>query len=408
MVYDFVSVGGGAAGFFSALQVAIHKPDFKIAIVEAQNQGLRKVKISGGGRCNVTHNCSNLRELTQNYPRGSKELLSVFSNFQPESMRLWLEQQGLKTKVEADGRVFPVTDSSQSIIDIFLRQARELRVETLYAHPVSRIFKKDDLFHLEIKNSKNPIRSNRVLLATGSQPSGYELARSLGHQIVETYPSLFSFNIKHPLLNDLAGTSFESISCELKVGKKRFWTEGPAVITHWGVSGPAILRLSAFAAKELHQLNYNTSIKVNWLGDFQQATCYERIEGCRQHHSSKLVSNYCPFQLTKRFWLRVLEVCGVKDGLRYSELPKKQQTKIVECLCSTELTTTGKTTNKEEFVTAGGVSRQEIDFRTMQSKIVAGLYFAGELIDIDAVTGGFNFQACWSEAVQLACALIES
>jgi len=394
-------IGGGAAGFFAALRcgaVAREKGrPVEISIFESSSQFLRKVKISGGGRCNVTHNQFDPRELCQNYPRGQRELLSPFHQFQAESTVDWFRKRGVELKAEADGRMFPITDSSSTIIDCFMREAEKLAIRLCPKSSVKALKRLEDgKLSLHI-NQDETFLADALLIATGSMPGGYRLAKSVGHAVTDLAPSLFTFKIQDPLLEGLSGTSFESTKLQLKVGKaKPFLQDGPLLITHWGLSGPALLKLSAWAAREMMAEGYSAELKVNWLGFAKIGEVEQTLAKIRNDHPKMQIGNTVPEGLTKRFWQQFLEVNQITTDRRWAELPKKQWRRMVDQLFSTSLKVSGKSRFKEEFVECGGIDLKEIHFKTMESKVCPGLHFAGEVMDVDGITGGFNFQNAWT------------
>jgi predicted Rossmann fold flavoprotein len=399
---QIVVVGGGASGIFAALRAAKCASDLNrlvnVKVYEASPQLLKKVKISGGGRCNVTHNQFDVRRLTSSYPRGQKELISPFQRFQPQDTLKWFAERGVKIKAESDGRMFPVTDSSQTIIDCFLAEAKKLRVDLLIQCPVQKITKKEDKFELVIKG-QDTVTADKLLLATGSSQIGYKLVQELGHSITELAPSLFTFKIKHPLLADLAGTSFPSSRLKLKMAnEKSFEQVGPILITHWGLSGPALLKLSAWAAREMKRQNYQAVLHVSWIGELCENEVRQQVDELLVANAKSHIGNVVLRPLSKKFWRRLLEVCEISSDKKCSELPKKDKNKLIGCLHHSELSVTGKSRFKDEFVECGGVDLKEIDFRTMQSKICKNLFVTGELLDVDGITGGFNFQNAWTSA----------
>lgn len=404
-------VGGGASGIFSAIRAARLAKDsalnVKVTVFEASSQLLKKVKISGGGRCNVTHNQYEVRALTQSYPRGERELRSPFQKFQPQDTVEWFKQRGVTIKAESDGRMFPVTDSSQTIIDCFLTEAKSLGVQIETSSPVQEVGKTPAGFQLIVKGQA-PMLFDRLLLATGSSQVGYKLARQLGHTITELAPSLFTFKIQHPLLSDLAGTSFPSAKLKLKIAdEKDFEQVGPLLITHWGLSGPALLKLSAWAAREMKRQNYQAKLSVCWLGDLKE----EEVRGsfwakCEAAPKSN-IGNVLIEPLTRRFWHQLLDYCEVPQAKKASELSKKDHNRIVAALHHSELQVTGKSRFKEEFVECGGVDLKESSFKTFQSKICEGLHLTGELLDVDGITGGFNFQHAWTSAWLAAESMVQ-
>ena len=390
-----VIIGGGAAGFFCAANLDENK--FDVKILEQNSDVLQKVKISGGGRCNVTHACFDPRELAQFYPRGNKELMSVFSKFQPGDTMEWFETRNVPLKIENDNRIFPESNSSQTIIDIFLKEIQQKNFEIKTKTSVKEILKSEDQY--SIKTNNGDFEADYLIYTTGSSPKSLKIIENLGHQLVESVPSLFTFNIKDDLLKDLPGTSFDY--AEVSIPKLKTDESGPLLITHWGLSGPAILKISAWKARELFDLNYRFEIEVNFIAK----TIYEAealFMEFRQINPKKTVGQSKIFDVTNRFWNKLLEISGVNSEKNISNISSKELQKILENLCQKKLKVEGKSTFKDEFVTAGGVDLKEINFKNMSSKILENFYLAGEVLNIDAVTGGFNFQACWSEAWLIA------
>lgn len=399
-----VYIGGGAAGFFAAIQGAENKKDVHHIILEATHRVMTKIKISGGGRCNVTHNCLDPRLLVRHYPRGEKELLGPFTRFQPKDTIDWFAQRGVQLKAEADGRMFPITDSSETIIQCLLAEADRLGVELKKGAKVKAISKKDSYFYIEFQDGSDLI-ADKVLLATGSTPLGYELAASLGHRIIDPVPSLFTFNIKHPLLENFMGTAFPKATLILEISKdgskRQSWQQvGPLLITHWGLSGPAVLKLSAFAARELKDVEYQARLRVNWLGDVKTAELLDLFSSYKKDNPSGLLHHKAILGLSKRFYTHLLDFAfgEQKQNMTWSDLSKQYALHLAKVFTDCEMQITGKGVFKEEFVTCGGVDLKEVDFKTMQSKVCPGLYFAGEVLNIDGITGGFNFQNAWTGA----------
>lgn len=399
-----VIIGGGAAGFFCALQIAELSPNSKVTILEKGNQTLSKVKISGGGRCNVTHACFDPRELVQFYPRGHKELLGPFNRFQPADTIQWFADRGVELKVEDDGRMFPTTDSSQTIIDCFEKNASDRGIKVWTQAGVSAFRKVENGWEVEI-NKSNTIHADVVVLATGSSALMWDFVAQLGHTIIEPVASLFTFTIKDKRIDGLAGVS--SPLAEVSIEGSDFESSGPLLITHWGLSGPGILKLSAWAARFLAEKNYRFSIRVNWEGNSSVAEVLEVLKSWRNHSAKKLVVQHSPFSFPNRLWasLASMHVGGEK---KWADLSNAHLTAIAEEVANGRYEVNGKSTFKDEFVTAGGISLKEVDFKTMQSKMSDRLFFAGEVLDIDAVTGGFNFQAAWTTATIAAQAVSES
>lgn len=394
-------IGGGAAGFFGAISAAQHNPKAKITIFESTDQPLDKVRISGGGRCNVTHNCMMPPELVKGYPRGYKELLGPFNTFGPKNTIVWFTERGVKLKAEKDGRMFPVTDSSSTIIDCLMKAAADagiqLRLNTLVKKITQETNEKSQpIFTLELHETKSET-FDRVLIATGSGHQGYRFAQSLGHTIVTCVPSLFTFKISDLRLNDLSGNTFEQVHLTLSdKGTKLLEQRGPMLVTHWGLSGPAVLKLSAWGARMLHERKYHADLFVNFVPDSSQEDVLQRMRTFKDQHGRKRVMNDSPFDLPKRFWSRIVDYVEIPEVCLWSAIKKEQLAALCEQLTQAKFAIIGKGIFKEEFVTCGGVALNEVDFRTMQSKVCPGLYLAGEVLDIDGITGGFNFQSAWT------------
>ncbi len=379
---EIVIMGGGAAGIFAALAAKQAHPDASVVVLEKTAVLLSKVKVSGGGRCNVTHACFDPKELIKNYPRGEKELLGPFHRFQPRDTIEWFESRKVKLKTESDGRMFPVTDSSSTIIDCLLSEARKLGVDIRLRQRVEKIEK--GTIHLK---DNPPLTCSHLILASGSSPEGFTCAAALGHTIQPPVPSLFTFNVPTSLLKELSGVSVESAA--VKVGP--YTQTGPLLITHFGFSGPAILKLSAWGARFLHDKNYRTEFTINWLPKLSQEELFRQLLHLKEQSPQKTLLALNPFYLPKNLWKELL---GIDKTL--ANLSKKQLQELTQKLHADKYQMEGKTTHKEEFVTCGGVNLKEVDFKTMQSKICPGVYFAGEILDIDGVTGGFNFQNAWT------------
>ncbi|MCW3160630.1 BaiN/RdsA family NAD(P)/FAD-dependent oxidoreductase [Chryseobacterium oryctis] len=392
---QIIIIGGGAAGFFCASN--LDETQYKITILEQNSDVLQKVKISGGGRCNVTHACFDPRELVQFYPRGNKELLSVFNKFQPGDTMDWFEKRKVSLKIENDNRIFPESNSSQTIINTFLNEIQHKKVDVKTKCSVKEITKQEDKYL--VKTSLGDFEADYIIYTTGSSPKSLKIIENLGHKIVDLVPSLFTFNIKDDLLKDLAGTSFEL--AETSIPKLKTEESGPLLITHWGLSGPAILKISAWEAINLAKLKYQFEIEVNFISkSLQEAE--ELFHNFKQSNPKKTIGQSKIFDITIRFWQRILEVSKVDLNKQVANISGKEIQKILENLCKKKFHVTGKSTFKDEFVTAGGVDLKEINFKNMSSKILPNFYIAGEVLNIDAVTGGFNFQACWSEAWLIA------
>ncbi len=387
-----VIVGGGAAGFFAAINCAEKNPDYRITILEKSSTVLSKVKISGGGRCNVTHACFDSRELAKNYPRGEKQLLGPFTRFNPSHTIDWFRQRGVTIMREDDGRMFPATNSSQTIIDCFLAECKRLRVVIRMQCSIEKLEKTAIGFTLTDNKGGN-ITADAVIITTGSSHSIWKMLQGVGHQIISPVPSLFTFHVNDSRIQGLEGLSVEHAQISV-VGNPKLLSSGPLLITHWGMSGPAILKLSARGARELFEKNYQFEISVNWA---YQSTdeITEYLKTYRGIHPKKGVVTHAAFKIPKRLWERL---CDGLEGKNYADLSNKQIEGLAINIAACRFCVTGKSTFKDEFVTAGGVDLREVDFKTMQSKIIPQLYFAGEVLDIDAITGGFNFQAAWTTA----------
>jgi predicted Rossmann fold flavoprotein len=390
-------IGAGAAGVFGAIACAEAAPGLRICLFEAGRDPLAKVRISGGGRCNVTHACFDPALLVHHYPRGSNALRGPFTQFQPQDTVAWFEQRGVTLKTEADGRIFPTSDDSATIIDCLLEEAGRLGIQLLTGQGVSQIEREDQVFRVTTRGGEI-WPCDRILLATGSSPGGYRLAQALGHQIVPPVPSLFTFNINDPALQDLAGVSVDLVALKLILEQgKPLQQRGPLLITHWGMSGPAVLKLSAYGAIFLHRQRYRANLEVNWLPDLTQEQVRLTLITLKQNQGKRPVISFSPFPLPRRLWqYLVAQRVGLAPDLTWANLTKGQvQTLGIE-LTRGWYPITGKGVFKEEFVTCGGVKLQEVNFKTLESRLCPGLYFAGEILDIDGVTGGFNFQNAWT------------
>lgn len=396
---SLVVIGGGAAGFFAAINAAALNSAMKVTILEKSQHLLAKVKVSGGGRCNVTHECFEPRELVKNYPRGSKELLGPFHAFQPADMFEWLELRGVQLKAEEDGRVFPVTDNSQTIIDCFLSEAHRLGVIIKNGVNIKSLERHQDTWQIGLADG-NFIQTECVLVATGSGGTMMSMMRKMGHHIVDPVPSLFTFNIADNRLEGLAGVS--ASNCEVRIEGTKFLAKGPVLITHWGVSGPGILRLSAWGARELASVNYDFMIRVNWDTRFSKETLVDFLKEWKSEHQKNQVKTFSAVKIPHRLWVSLIESIPKVGDLKWADVSNKHIDQIAEVICSSYFRVNGKSTFKDEFVTAGGIDLKEVDFKTMQSKLLPGLYFAGEVLDIDAITGGFNFQAAWTTGMVAA------
>ena len=405
---DLAIIGGGAAGFFAAINAKTKHPNLKVEIFEKSKTVLGKVKISGGGRCNVTHACFDNRTLVSYYPRGNKELLSVFERFNTKDTVKWFESRGIVLKSEADGRIFPISDNSETIVNCFLDECDALKIPIKTLRSVKGIEKKE-CFQLNINDEI--IEAKQVLVASGSSDSFWQLLKGMGHHVIEPVPSLFTFNIDHDFIADLMGLSVPKASVRLLLDKEQLKASrlpqsdliqnGPLLITHWGLSGPAILKLSSIAARVLNQLQYRFEISVG-LSNLKLEETLDVLLKVKSEHPKKQVVNTPLFNIPQRWWQRIHSLSFVNTFNTWSDVSKKDLLKFAENLSDFNLEVHGKSTFKDEFVTAGGIDLKEVDFKSMQSKIVPGLYFAGEVLNIDALTGGFNFQAAWSEAWVIA------
>jgi predicted Rossmann fold flavoprotein len=397
---NVIVIGGGAAGFFGAIACAEANPQLKVTLIEAGQKPLAKVRISGGGRCNVTHNCFDPARLIEHYPRGGKALRGAFTRFQPKNTVQWYESRGVRLKTEADGRMFPVTDDSQTIVNCLMQAAEKAGVSLLTGTGVKTVKQFYDeenksYFQIEFKNGKE-LKCDRLLIATGSNPLGYRWAKNLGHKIESPVPSLFTLNVRDPRLQGLAGVSVSNAQVRLGTGKHKIEQAGALLITHWGVSGPAILKLSAWSARFLSDLKYDSGLQINWLPEYNQETLKEKLITVKETNPQKKIVNYCPVELPKRLWQSLFNYVDIKPDKVWSEISKKELNKLLLEIVQGQYQVKGKGVFKEEFVTCGGVSLKEVNFKTMESKKCPGLYLAGEVLDIDGVTGGFNFQSAWT------------
>jgi hypothetical protein len=395
--FDIIIVGGGAAGFFAAINMVEKNPKLKVAILERGAEVLQKVRISGGGRCNVTHACFEPNELVKYYPRGEKELRGPFHQFCSGDTIEWFEKHGVELKIEDDGRMFPVSNSSQTIIECFLQATQKLGIAVLTGQSVQSIFKKDTHWKIETQNENYLVE--KLILATGSNPKIWEMLQTYGHAIVTPVPSLFTFNIKDPRIKELPGVAAQ---VTVKVKDTKLTSTGPLLITHWGMSGPAVLKLSAWGARILHDKNYQFTIFVNWLNDVETSTAEKILKNLKQEHAKKAVSKKSHFDFPNRLWESLVMASGIEAETKWADLSKVQLQTLSSQLTNGTFQVNGKSTFKEEFVTAGGIDLKEINFKTMESKLHENLYFAGEIVNIDAITGGFNFQNAWTSGFILA------
>ncbi len=411
-------VGGGAAGFFGAIACANAHPHAEVTLLEAGYQPLAKVRVSGGGRCNVTHACFDPAQLVQYYPRGGKALRGALTRFQPKDTVAWFESHGVELKTEADGRMFPVTDNSETIVNCLVNAAEDAGVRVFTGTMVKSV-RKSDLnpeyppqpplgkggsmredyeFEVELKTGE-VIECDRLLIATGSNPQAYRWLKDLGHTLEPTVPSLFTFNLPDPRLQDLAGVSVSEARVKLPdAGKLLGEQTGPLLITHWGLSGPAVLKLSAWGARFLNEHQYQTDLIINWLPQYTEESLRSTLLAVKSQLPKRQVITSCPVAVPKRLWLSLATSVGISHEERWAEVSKKALNSLTQELIQGRYSIKGKGVFKEEFVTCGGVRLKEVDFKTMESRLVPHLYFAGEILDIDGVTGGFNFQSAWTTA----------
>ncbi|WP_298545450.1 NAD(P)/FAD-dependent oxidoreductase [uncultured Aquimarina sp.] len=401
MQYDLLVIGGGAAGFFTAINVAEKDPSLKIAILERGKEVLSKVRISGGGRCNVTHAEFIPDALTKNYPRGEKELKGPFHTFMTGDTMEWFDHRGVELKIEDDGRIFPVSDSSQTIIDCFLSETKRLDIEILKNHSVKDFYQEKGIW--KVSTSQGSFETAKLMIATGSNPKIWTKLNSLDHQTIDAVPSLFTFNIKDNRIKGLPGIA---TNASVQVRNSKLSSGGPLLITHWGMSGPAILKLSAWGAIELNSNQYNFEIIVNWMQDYSQEEALEMLKVLKNKNPKQQVSKYAQFELPKRLWRSLVDASGIESATRWADTNKSQLSRLSEELTKGVFKVNGKSTFKEEFVTAGGIDLKEINFKTFESKKHKNLYFAGEVLNIDAITGGFNFQNAWTGGYIAAQAII--
>ena len=400
--FDILIVGGGAAGFFSAINIVERNPKLKVAILERGKEVLSKVRVSGGGRCNVTHACFEPNELVKFYPRGEKELRGPFHQFCSGDTIEWFENHDVELKIEDDGRMFPVSNSSQTIIDCFLHASHKLGISILTGQSVQSIFKKDNYWKIETQTEN--YLAEKLILATGSNPKIWDMLHAFGHAIITPVPSLFTFNIKDPRIKELPGIATQ---VSVKVIGSKLESTGPLLITHWGMSGPAILKLSAWGARILHDKNYQFAIEVNWLNEIETEEAETLLKELKQEHAKKTVAKKSPLEVQNRLWESLVLASGIGAETKWADLSKIQLQNLANQLTKGIFQVNGKSTFKEEFVTAGGIDLKEINFKTMESKLHPNLYFAGEIVNIDAITGGFNFQNAWTSGFIVANAIAE-
>lgn len=394
--FDLIVIGGGAAGFFGAIQAAEMHGGLRVLIVEKTNQLLTKVKVSGGGRCNVTHHCFNPIKLAHHYPRGEKQLKALFKQYHAQDVLQWFDDKGVQLKTEPDGRIFPASDRSQTIIDCFLREALQRKIKIQAGLAVTAIVPEES--HFLVNCGSITFTAKAVLVACGgnSKAEAYHFITQLGHTIVPPIPSLFTFNDAQKDFKDLMGLSVANAS--VRIAGTKFSAQGPVLITHWGLSGPAVIRLSAWSAEYLHQQNYRFTALVNWTGDLTEDALRENLHQHKLSRGKQKVISNSLFDLPQRLWQRLCLQAGIGDHHIWAEIPQKNLNRLIEFLIRCPFNIAGKTTFKEEFVTCGGVDLSEVDIATLQSRKVKDLYFAGEVLNIDGETGGFNFQSAWTTA----------
>lgn len=395
MEKHLIVIGGGAAGFFCAVNAARINPMQKVTLLEKSNRLLSKVRVSGGGRCNVTHACFEITDMIKRYPRGTNFLKKAFHQFFTTDTISWFEKRRVQLKSESDGRMFPVTDSSQTIIDCLMREANLNNVEIIMNAEVRSVKRETDRFMVELSNHST-LTSRFICIACGgyNKSSMFEWIRQTGHTTEDPVPSLFTFNVPGHPITSLMGIVAKD--AQVKITGSKLVERGPVLITHWGLSGPAVLRLSAWGARELATVGWQFAVVINWLAEYNENSMKEKFRELRNEAGPQKITNKSTLGLPLRLWQFLCEQSGIPENMRWADLPSKTQNIIIRNLISYELTVKGKTTFKEEFVTAGGINLNEVDPNTMQSKIVPNLYFAGEVMNVDGITGGFNFQHAWT------------
>jgi predicted Rossmann fold flavoprotein len=405
MPETLIVIGGGAAGFFCAVNAARLNPELKVIILEKSSKLLSKVKVSGGGRCNVTHACFDMEEMKKKYPRGANFIKKSFHQFFTRDTIEWFKERGVGLKAEEDGRMFPITDSSQTIIDCLMKEANKYGVEILMNKQVDKVEKLNGLWQIMTSDSRL-LTSDHLCIACGGYPKSamFDWVKKLGHAIEEPVPSLFTFNLQGNEITKLMGVSVAD--AQIKIAGSKLIERGPLLITHWGLSGPAVLRLSAWGARELAVKNYQFAVLINWIPDYNEHQLRERLQELRFDIASQKISNKNPFGLPHRLWEYLIYQSCIAENRRWADMPVKEQNLLIKNLVAQEFEVKGKTTFKEEFVTAGGIKLAEIDANTMQSKIIPNLFFAGEVMDVDGITGGFNFQHAWTSGFIAAKAIV--
>ncbi len=403
---NLIVIGGGAAGFFCAINAVQQNPNLKVIILEKSNKILSKVKVSGGGRCNVTHDCTDIIELSKKYPRGEKFLKKAFHWFNVQDTINWFSKNGVELKVENDGRMFPSSNTSQTIIDCFLKLTNEFKIEVQLYKEVKNIQRKNDNFLLELSDGAT-ITANYVCITSGGFPklSQFDWLKNLNHTIIPPVPSLFTFNLPKNNITSLTGISISNAS--IKITGTKLQSSGPLLITHWGFSGPSVLKLSAFAAIELSKQNYNFNIQINWLNNYNFEKLKDEFVQKRNHHPKQKIINSNTYNIPQRLWQYFISTAEIDEEITWSNLTVKQENSLIKILTDQHFIVSGKTTFKEEFVTCGGIDLNEVDVNTMQSKKINNLFFAGEVLNIDGITGGYNFQAAWTTAFIAAKTIAE-
>ena len=405
---SLIVIGGGAAGFFCAVNAARLHPEIKVIIVEKSSKLLSKVKVSGGGRCNVTNACFSISELIKKYPRGASFLKKSFHHFNTNETILWFLERNVVLKTEPDGRMFPESNVSQTIVDCLLNEASKYNVEIMMNADVINFAvsseTENNKFRISLRDGRI-LNANYLCISCGGFPniSQFEWILKSGHTIENPVPSLFTFNIPNHPITSLMGVSVQNVS--VKIAGTKLQQEGPVLITHWGLSGPAILKLSAWGAKDLSNCKYEFTAIMNWVPEYNENSIREKIQILRFDIAGQKIYNRNPFMLPSRLWEYLLNECGISNEMRWADLPAKEQNKLIKILCGQEFKVKGKTTFKEEFVTAGGINLNEVDYNTMQSKMIPGLFFAGEILNIDGITGGFNFQNAWTSGWLVASSI---
>ena len=389
-----IVIGGGAAGFFCAVNAARMNPSLEVIIVEKSGKLLSKVRISGGGRCNVTHACFSIPEMVKKYPRGANFVKKTFHRFFTEDIIAWFLERGVRLKTEPDGRMFPVTDSSETIIDCLLRETDKYSVKVRLNTDVKKISREKNKWNIQFADAHTE-EGDFICVASGGYPKAtmFDWVAETGHSIEPPVPSLFTFNMPGNTITRLMGIATQA---KVKIQGTKFEEGGAVLITHWGLSGPAILKLSARGARDLNEFNYRFAVIVNWCPEYNENSFKERLTELRGAHPAQKIYNGNVFGMPQRLWEHLCTISGIDDNLRWSDLPSAKQNLLVKNICLHEMKVEGKTTYKEEFVTAGGIKLTEVDPSTMQSRKVEGLFFAGEILDVDGVTGGFNFQHAWT------------